>query len=300
MNDVKKSSLFSWLLFDLANTVYAFVIPGLYFSVWLVSEKGWTDQQLGFATSTAMVVVAITGPLIGKWSDRPRGKKPLLLILTIVCIVSTFLLGTFNVSVSVFFFIMSLIGFNLGSVVYDSLLVSVSNEENRGKISGLGVAFGYIGSLIGFFVATLLQNRGFGFVEIFRSVAFLFLIFSLPAFIFIKEKKNVSKKEEIDSEEIISELLLVKFDEFTTRPFTLFIINLSVSPLLFLPIITAWLALFSKAYPLLSKYFYQIYKLIWKILLKIPIYKQIVVAMLIVVKSWIHTKKYKGLSLIHI
>ena len=46
MNDVNKKSLFSWLLFDLANTVYAFIIPGLYFSVWLVSEKGWTDQQL--------------------------------------------------------------------------------------------------------------------------------------------------------------------------------------------------------------------------------------------------------------
>ena len=45
MNDVKKSSLFSWLLFDLANTVYAFVIPGLYFSVWLVTEQGWTDQE---------------------------------------------------------------------------------------------------------------------------------------------------------------------------------------------------------------------------------------------------------------
>ena len=36
MNEVKKKSLYSWLLFDLANTVYAFVIPGLYFSVWLV------------------------------------------------------------------------------------------------------------------------------------------------------------------------------------------------------------------------------------------------------------------------
>ena len=51
MNEIKKKSLYSWLLFDLANTVYAFVIPGLYFSVWLVSEQGWTDQALGLATS---------------------------------------------------------------------------------------------------------------------------------------------------------------------------------------------------------------------------------------------------------
>ncbi len=198
MNDVNKKSLFSWLLFDLANTVYAFIIPGLYFSVWLVSEKGWTDQQLGLATSTAMVIVAILGPWIGRKSDSSQGKKRILLLMTIICIISTFLLGTFSVETSVLLFIFSLIGFNLGSVVYDALLVSVSNEENRGKISGLGVAFGYTGSLIGFGVATLLQNMGYSYIEIFKSVAILFLLFSLPAFFFIEEKITTDKKIKIN------------------------------------------------------------------------------------------------------
>ena len=197
MNEIKKSSVFSWLLFDLANTVYAFVIPGLYFSVWLVSEQGWTDQALGFATSGAMVIVALTGPWVGARSDGAQGKKPLLLITTFLCIGSTFLLGTFSISISVFLFIISLIGFNLGSVVYDALLISVSTKENRGRISGLGVAFGYVGSLIGFGVATILQNQGLGYLEIFRSVALLFLIFSLPTFFFVKEKKLTSVKSEI-------------------------------------------------------------------------------------------------------
>ena len=198
MNNVNKKSLFSWLLFDLANTVYAFIIPGLYFSVWLVSEKGWTDQQLGLATSTAMIIVAILGPWIGRKSDSSQGKKKILLLMTLICIISTYLLGTFSVETSVILFIFSLIGFNLGSVVYDALLVSVSNEENRGKISGLGVAFGYTGSLIGFGVATLLQNMGYSYVEIFKSVAILFLIFSLPAFIFIEEKITSDKKIKIN------------------------------------------------------------------------------------------------------
>ena len=198
MNDVNKKSLFSWLLFDLANTVYAFIIPGLYFSVWLVSEKGWTDQQLGLATSTAMVIVAILGPWIGRKSDSSQGKKKILLLMTLICIISTFLLGTFSVETSVLLFIFSLIGFNLGSVVYDALLVSVSNEENRGKISGLGVAFGYTGSLIGFGVATLLQNMGYSYIEIFKSVAILFLLFSLPAFFFIEEKITTNKKIKIN------------------------------------------------------------------------------------------------------
>ena len=167
MSNISKRSLYSWLFFDLANTVYAFVIPGLYFSVWLVSEQGWTDQSLGFATSGAMVIVAILGPWVGARSDGSQGKKPMLLITTLICIVATFLLGTFDLSISVLFFIVSLIGFNLGSVVYDALLVSVSTPTNRGRISGLGVAFGYVGSLLGFGVATLLQNYGYSYVEIF-------------------------------------------------------------------------------------------------------------------------------------
>lgn len=215
MNNISKRSLYSWLFFDLANTVYAFVIPGLYFSVWLVSEQGWTDQSLGFATSGAMVIVAILGPWVGARSDGSQGKKPMLLITTLICIVATFLLGTFDVNISVLFFIVSLIGFNLGSVVYDALLVSVSTPANRGRISGLGVAFGYVGSLLGFGVATLLQNFGYSYVEIFRSVAVMFLIFSLPAFIFIKEKKVSNEKSTIKITESIS--LVIKSWKHSTQ-----------------------------------------------------------------------------------
>jgi UMF1 family MFS transporter len=215
MNNISKRSLYSWLFFDLANTVYAFVIPGLYFSVWLVSEQGWTDQSLGFATSGAMVIVAILGPWVGARSDGSQGKKPMLLITTLICIVATFLLGTFDVNISVLFFIVSLIGFNLGSVVYDALLVSVSTPTNRGRISGLGVAFGYVGSLLGFGVATLLQNYGYSYVEIFRSVAVMFLIFSLPAFIFIKEKKVSNEKSTIRITESIS--LVIKSWKHSTQ-----------------------------------------------------------------------------------
>ena len=215
MNNIKKRSLYSWLFFDLANTVYAFVIPGLYFSVWLVTEQGWTDQALGFATSGAMVIVAILGPWVGARSDGSQGKKPMLLITTLICIIATFLLGTFDVAISVLFFIVSLIGFNLGSVVYDALLISVSSTENRGRISGLGVAFGYVGSLLGFGVATILQNYGYSYVEIFRSVAIMFLIFSLPAFIFIKEKKVSDQKSLIKITESIS--LVIKSWKHSTK-----------------------------------------------------------------------------------
>ena len=68
----------------------------------------------------------------------------------------------------------------------------------------MGVAFGYIGSLIGFGVATYLQNIGYSYIEIFRSVAILFMIFSLPAFIFIDEKKVSSLKSNIKISESLT------------------------------------------------------------------------------------------------
>ena len=295
MEEVKKKSLYSWLLFDLANTVYAFIIPGLYFSVWLVSEKGWTDQQLGLATSSAMIVVAILGPFIGRKSDSSQSKKQILFVMTLICIISTFLLGTFSVEISVLLFIFSLIGFNLGSVVYDALLVSVSSEENRGKISGLGVAFGYTGSLIGFAIATLLQNMGYGYIEIFKSVALLFLIFSLPAFIFIKEKIDYSNKINTDSAEILDEFIFLDFNTFERNKSRLFLIYFLLGPTIF-PIIFLLEIFLLYLFPTFSKYIYQIYILSWKVLLKIPVFKQIIVALLTVVKSWIHTKKYQGLT----
>ena len=62
----------------------------------------------------------------------------------------------------------------------------------------MSVAFGYTGSLIGFGVATLLQNMGYSYIEIFKSVAILFLLFSLPAFFFIEEKITTDKKIKIN------------------------------------------------------------------------------------------------------
>ena len=123
--EVKSKSLLSWLTFDLANTLYAFVIPGLYFSVWLVEEQGWTDQQQGWATSSAMLVVAILGPWLGIKSDSSNGKKKYLLVTTLICIFAVFFLGTFSVLTSVILFVISLIGFNLGSVVYDLSLIHI-------------------------------------------------------------------------------------------------------------------------------------------------------------------------------
>ena len=45
---------------------------------------------------------------------------------------------------TMFIFGISLIGFHVGSALYDSLLLDVSTPETRSRVSGMGVAIGYV------------------------------------------------------------------------------------------------------------------------------------------------------------
>jgi UMF1 family MFS transporter len=83
----------------------------------------------------------------------------------------------------------ALIAFNVGAVVYDALLVDVSTPANRGRISGLGVGVGYVGSIVGLGLGVLaLDVLGWSYAATFRLLAFAFLLLALPAFFFIQER----------------------------------------------------------------------------------------------------------------
>ena len=84
-------------------------------------------------------------------------------------------------------FVVALIGFNLGSVVYDALLPEVSTSENIGLVSGVGIGVGYIGSFIAVLVGMVLLDE-YGEPAVFRAIAVLFLVFALPTFLFVKER----------------------------------------------------------------------------------------------------------------
>ncbi|MDQ4045005.1 MAG: MFS transporter, partial [Chloroflexota bacterium] len=73
---------------------------------------------------------------------------------------------------------------------YDTLLPSVATRENRGRISGLGVAVGYVGSVIAILTALAILSVGGteARVWVFRATAVLFLLFALPLFRFVRER----------------------------------------------------------------------------------------------------------------
>jgi UMF1 family MFS transporter len=197
-----RGAIAGWVLYDFANTMFSMNIVSLYFTLWVVNVMGGTDGQYGLANGASMAVILLLSPLLGALTDQAPRRMPFLIAATAVCIGFTFLLGRAGVTTSLIFFAIANIGYQAGLQFYDSLLPVVSTEANRGKIGGIGIGVGYLGSLIGVAIggyilsgAELLpaaeQTERYRLV--FQVTAFLFLIFAIPCFLFVRERRRADR-----------------------------------------------------------------------------------------------------------
>ena len=165
-----RRSTASWAVYDLANTIFALGVSSLYFPQWLtehgdglprwLGRTGSVDLALALAINAAMVAVIVLGPWIGARSDHLGSRRHYLFPLTLLAVVPTFFLASAGVGISLMLFSIALIGFNLGSVVYDAMLPDVSTPDTIGRVSGIGIGVGYIGSFIAVGIgAVLLSTR---------------------------------------------------------------------------------------------------------------------------------------------
>ncbi len=182
----------SWALYDLANTIFSMNIVSLYFSLWVVNVMGGSDAAYGYANSLSMFLMFLSAPILGALSDQTARRVPFLVVSTLLCVFFTALLGMGGLVLSLAFFVLANYMFQAGLIFYDSLLPVVSTEENRGRVGGLGIGLGYLGSFIGVGSGLLLLDR-IGYVGVFRLSAALFLLFALPCFLFVKEPRPAGK-----------------------------------------------------------------------------------------------------------
>ena len=181
-------SVWSWVVYDLANTIFALGVIGRYFPEWLISVDQ-PDSALALVEAGAAALVIFLAPWAGARSDVRGTRVPTLVVTTIVCVTATALLASGPVSVTLALLGLALVAFNVGSVVYDALIVDVSTPANRGRISGLGVGVGYIGSFVGLGIGVVtLDVLGWSYPATFLVLALAFLILALPAFFFIEER----------------------------------------------------------------------------------------------------------------
>jgi len=180
-------SVGSWVLYDLANTIFALGVVGRYFPQWLTAVDQ-PDSALALVEAAAGGLVIFLAPWAGARSDAKGARVPTLRVTTLLAVGAAAALAAGSVTATLILLGIALVGFNVGSVVYDALLVDVSTPSNRGRISGLGVGIGYIGSFIGLGIGVVtLDVLDWSFAATFKTLALAFLLFALPAFFFIRE-----------------------------------------------------------------------------------------------------------------
>ena len=179
----------SWVVYDLANTIFSFNIVSLFFSLWIVNDMGGKDSDYALANSFSMFVVFLVAPFLGALSDQTPRRMPFLIATTLVCCLATFLLGITGIFIALLIFIVANVFYQSGLIFYDSLLPVVSTEENRGRVGGIGVGVGYMGSFIGVLMGLIvLESNPDAKPLVFKLTAVLFLIFAVPCFLWVREK----------------------------------------------------------------------------------------------------------------
>jgi len=147
-----------------------------------------------------MAISAIVSPFLGAIADASGSKKRFLMAFCYAAILFTGLLYFIHAGDywrGAIFFIIANIGFAEGNVFYNAFLPELSSEQNVGRISGLGWASGYIGGglLLAINLMMLRYPEWLGFPvgyftvhDCFLSVALWWFVFSLPTFLFLKER----------------------------------------------------------------------------------------------------------------
>jgi len=188
MRKGKKLTIFSWSMYDFANTIFAMNVISLYFALWVTVDMKGEDILYSWVLSGSMLLTAITSPILGALSDKVGRRMPFLIIFTLGCCIFTAFLGIADrLFLGLLFFAVANFCYQTALIFYNALLPAISKSKHIGRVSGYGVSLGYFGTIAG-----LLMVRPFvlkyGRQAAFIPTAILFLLFSLPCFLFVKER----------------------------------------------------------------------------------------------------------------
>ncbi|WP_309496272.1 MFS transporter [Sulfurovum sp.] len=208
----KNRSIYSWALYDWANSAYVTTVIAGFFPIFFKEyfsanvDVTVSTAQLGFANSISSLIIVLMAPLLGAIADIGGLKKRFLFLFAYLGILMSAALafvGEGAWEAAIFIYVLGNLGFIGSNIFYDSFLPTVSKEKEVDFVSGLGFALGYLGGgiLFAFNVWMVLDPGFFGLeskteaIKVsFISVGLWWMLFSLPLLIFVKEKKAVQVK----------------------------------------------------------------------------------------------------------
>jgi UMF1 family MFS transporter len=228
----------SWALYDFANTIFSMNVATLYFSVWLIADLRASNTVYALGNGLSSILVVLSVPLLGALSDARRRRKPWVVGFTIASCLACAAIGIlgqhtlpvagaetiggavlpsgWNPGIGTFgwvllAFVIANYTYQAAQPFYNAMLPDLAPPGERGRLSGIGTAVGYIGTIVGlllvfpFFsgavplvgalpestMATLRAIVPFtshaGRVSTFVPTALLFFLFSLPLILFCRD-----------------------------------------------------------------------------------------------------------------
>jgi UMF1 family MFS transporter len=181
----------AWALYDFANTIFSFAIVSFAMGPWAVRFLGEGPGTLLFtvAASVAVAVNALVSPVLGAQSDRTGGRKRYLLVFTVLCVVPTAAIGFVDIGLGLLLFAIANFAYQAALIYYDALLPDVARPEKRGRLSGIGVGLGYLGTIVsGLLLGLTVDADGRITALSFVLVAGLFAVFAIPIFLLVNER----------------------------------------------------------------------------------------------------------------
>jgi len=196
---VLNKQIFGWSMYDLANTAFSALFITFFFPVLIKVYLGGNEFQLGLAMGLSMFLAGILVPFLGAISDAMGKRKIFVLIFTLICVILTSIVAYVNLFWALIVGTLAVFAFHAAIDVYDAILPNISTRKNIVRISGYGVAFGYVGTILSLIMAFLIFNfigweTKQGIQAIFPATAIFYFLFSIFFFVLVKEQtKKIAK-----------------------------------------------------------------------------------------------------------
>lgn len=239
----------SWALYDFANTIFSMNVATLYFAVWLISDLGASNTVYAVGNGVSSLLVVLSVPILGALSDARGRRKPWVVGFTLVSCVSCAAIGiigqrslplageavtggsplpaAWQPSIGTFTwvlvaFIVANYAYQAAQPFYNAMLPDLVPPDEQGRLSGIGTAVGYLGTIVGLVLVVPFFNGAIPFigalpvsvagllhrlvpftehggrVSTFVPTALLFALFSLPLFFFCHDRAAQREHVPID------------------------------------------------------------------------------------------------------
>ena len=209
---MSKKNIFFWTLYDFANSIVAIVFF-LYFSQWLVVDKGVPDFWYNMIFTIGSVLLLLTAPILGSIADKTGRQQNYLNRITILVFLF-FLLATFTtlffsqkVFLAALFFLLANYLYQFSFVFYNALLHHIAPREKWGQVSGIGQTGNWLGQIVGLLITLPLAGGAVylvgeaGRAQTFLPAVIIFFVLALPMLLFFKLPKQEKVENKINLKE---------------------------------------------------------------------------------------------------